>query len=142
MILRVILYHHFKIGNDLPFCVCVCNMVDDYTFWKYIGILTYYLASLSKGVKIKNLLKKIRIGQWRKLAVARAPPLFLPRPEIIYIYVLHFSAPPWTNLVRAPPPLSPDRRYISLNFCQKLFRFEQFLYLKLPFLPFHFAFFK
>ena len=26
--------------------------------------------------------------------VARATPLFLPRPEIIYINVLHYSAPP------------------------------------------------
>ena len=26
--------------------------------------------------------------------VARAPPLFLPRPELKYIYVLHTSAPP------------------------------------------------
>ena len=26
--------------------------------------------------------------------VARATPLFLPRPEIIYINVVHYSAPP------------------------------------------------
>ena len=43
--------------------------------------------------------------------VARAPPLFLPRPEIKYIYVLYFSAPPWTYLVHAPPPLRPNWRH-------------------------------
>ena len=43
--------------------------------------------------------------------VARATPLFLPRPEIIYINVLHFSAPPRTYLVRATSLLSTDWRY-------------------------------
>ena len=36
--------------------------------------------------------------------VAHAPPLFLPRPELKYIYVLHTSAPPRTYLV----PDGPD----------------------------------
>ena len=43
--------------------------------------------------------------------VARAPPLFLPRPEIKYIYVLHTSAPPRTYLVRATLLLNPDWRH-------------------------------
>ena len=42
---------------------------------------------------------------------ALAPKVFLPRPEIIYIYVLHFSALPRTYLVRATSPLSPDWRH-------------------------------
>ena len=41
-------------------------------------------------------------------SVARATPLFLPRPEIIYINVLHYLAPPRTYLLRATPPLCPD----------------------------------
>ena len=36
--------------------------------------------------------------------VACAPPLFLPRPELKYIYVFHTSAPPRTYLV----PDGPD----------------------------------
>ena len=40
--------------------------------------------------------------------VAHAPPLFLPRPELKYMYVLHTSAPPRTYLVRATLHLSPD----------------------------------
>ena len=44
-------------------------------------------------------------------AVACATPLFLPHPEIIYIYVLHFSAPPRTYFVHATPPLNPDWRH-------------------------------
>ena len=44
-------------------------------------------------------------------AVARATPLFLPRPEIMYINMLHISAPPRTYLVCAPPVLSPVWRY-------------------------------
>ena len=43
--------------------------------------------------------------------VARAPPLFLPCPELKYIYVLHTSAPPRTYLVRATLLLSPDWRH-------------------------------
>ena len=45
---------------------------------------------------------------------AIAPPLFLPRPEIMYIYIcapLFLSRPePRTYLVSAPPLLSPDGR--------------------------------
>ena len=48
-----------------------------------------------------------------KLGVARAPPLFLPRPELKYIYVLHTSAPPRTYLVRATLLLSPDWRQVG-----------------------------
>ena len=48
--------------------------------------------------------------------VARAPPLFLPRPELKYIYVLHTSAPPRTYLVRATLLLSPDWRHCIFNF--------------------------
>ena len=44
-------------------------------------------------------------------SVARATPLFLPRPEIIYINVLHYSAPPRTYLLCATPPLCPDWRH-------------------------------
>ena len=43
--------------------------------------------------------------------VAHAPPLFLPRPELKYIYVPHTSAPPRTYLVRATLLLSPDWRH-------------------------------
>ena len=43
--------------------------------------------------------------------VARATPLFLPRPEIIYINVLHFSAPPRTYLVSATPLFRPLWRH-------------------------------
>ena len=46
-------------------------------------------------------------------AVARATPLFLPRPEIMYINMLHISAPPRTYLVCTPPVLSPDWRHCS-----------------------------
>ena len=41
-------------------------------------------------------------------SVARATPLFLPRPEIIYINLLHYSALPQTYLLHATPPLCPD----------------------------------
>ena len=44
-------------------------------------------------------------------SVARATPLFLPRPEFIYITVVHYSAPPRTFLLRATPPLCPDWRH-------------------------------
>ena len=44
-------------------------------------------------------------------SVARATPLFLPRPEIMYINVLDYSAPPRTYLLRATPPLCPDWRH-------------------------------
>ena len=43
--------------------------------------------------------------------VAHATPLFLPRPEIIYINVLHFSAPPRTYLVSATPLFRPLWRH-------------------------------
>ena len=43
--------------------------------------------------------------------VARATPLFLPRPEIIYIKVVHYSAPPRTYLLRATLPFCPDWRH-------------------------------
>ena len=45
--------------------------------------------------------------------VARATPLLLPRPEIININVLHYSAPPQTYLLRATPPLCPDWRHCA-----------------------------
>ena len=48
-------------------------------------------------------------------SVARATPLFLPCPEIIYINVLHYSAPPRTYLLRATPPLCPDWRQWKLG---------------------------
>ena len=56
----------------------------------------------------------ITIINGAKLAVApvaRATPLFLPRPEIIYINVVHYSAPPRTYLLRATLLLSPDWRH-------------------------------
>ena len=43
--------------------------------------------------------------------VARATPLFLPRPEIIYINVVHYSAPPRTYLLRATPLFRPLWRH-------------------------------
>ena len=47
---------------------------------------------------ILNFRAKVKqITNGAKLAVAsvaRATPLFLPRPKIIYINVLHYSAPP------------------------------------------------
>ena len=46
-------------------------------------------------------------------SVAHATPLFLLRPEIIYINVLHYSAPPRTYLLCATPPLCPDWRHWS-----------------------------
>ena len=44
-------------------------------------------------------------------SVARATPLFLPRPEIIYINVVHYSAPPRTYLLRATPLFRPLWRH-------------------------------
>ena len=44
-------------------------------------------------------------------SVAHATPRFLPRLEIIYINVLHYSAPPQTYLLRATLLLSPDWRH-------------------------------
>ena len=41
-------------------------------------------------------------------AVARAPPLFLPRPEFIYINAPLFLIRPKLIHIRAPPLLSPD----------------------------------
>ena len=56
--------------------------------------------------------KKMNIGAKLAVApVARATPLFLPRPEIIYINVLHFSAPPRTYLVSATPLFRPLWRH-------------------------------
>ena len=43
--------------------------------------------------------------------VARATPLFLPRPELKYIDLLHTSASLQTYLVRATLLLSPDWRH-------------------------------
>ena len=43
--------------------------------------------------------------------VARATPLFLPRPEITYINVVHYSAPPRTYLLRATPLFRPLWRH-------------------------------
>ena len=43
--------------------------------------------------------------------VAHAPPLFMPRPEIMHINMLHISVLPRTYLVCAPPVLSPDWRH-------------------------------
>ena len=44
-------------------------------------------------------------------SVAHATPRFLPRLEIIYINVLHYSAPPQTYLPCATPPLCPHWRH-------------------------------
>ena len=61
-----------------------------------------------------NIYKYIVNGAKLAVAsVARATPLFLPHPEIIYIYVLHYSAPPPTYLLRATPPLCPDWRHCT-----------------------------
>ena len=51
------------------------------------------------SLKCQNLLSS-QMFNGAKLAVAsvaRATPLFLPRPEIIYINVLHYSAPDWRH---------------------------------------------
>ena len=62
--------------------------------------------------KISRYLILIFIGAKLAVApVARATPLFLPRPEIIYINVLHFSAPPRTYLVSATPLFRPLWRH-------------------------------
>ena len=47
--------------------------------------------------------------------VARATPLFLPRPEITYINVVHYSAPPRTYLLRATPLFRPLWRHCKLH---------------------------
>ena len=61
----------------------------------------------------------IRIGAKLAVApVARATPLFLPCPEIIYINVLHYYAPPRTYLVPATLLLSPDWRHWLFLFCK------------------------
>ena len=58
------------------------------------------------------MIKKIINGAKLAVAsVARATPLFLPRPEIIYINVLHYSAPPRTYLLRATPLFRPLWRH-------------------------------
>ena len=62
-------------------------------------------------IELKPLILMSNGAKLAVAPVARATPLFLPRPEIIYIYVLHFSAPPLTYFVRAIPPLSPDWRH-------------------------------
>ena len=62
-----------------------------------------------------NIIWSIHIGAKLAVApVARATPLFLPRPEIIYINVLHFSAPPRTYLVSATPLFRPLWRHWKL----------------------------
>ena len=48
--------------------------------------------------------------------VARATPLFLPRPKIIYINLLHYSALPQTYLLHATPPLCPDWRHFPSRY--------------------------
>ena len=53
----------------------------------------------------------IRNGKLAVASVAHATPLFLPHPEIIYINVLHYSAPPQPYLLRATPPLCPNWRH-------------------------------
>ena len=60
-----------------------------------------------------NIYKYIVNGAKLAVAsVARATPLFLPHPEIIYyINVLHYSAPPRTYLLHATPPLCPNWRH-------------------------------
>ena len=73
------------------------------------NINTFYLAQFSK-----THIVYFHICNGAKLAVASvacATPLSLPRPEIIYINVLHYSAPPRTYLLRATPPLCPDWRH-------------------------------
>ena len=65
------------------------------------------------SLKCQNLLSS-QMFNGDKLAVAsvaRATPLFLPRPEIININVLHYSAQPRTYLLCATLPLCPDWRH-------------------------------
>ena len=75
--------------------------------------------------------RRILISNGAKLdvaPVARAPPLFLPRPELKYIYVLHTSAPPRTYLVCATLLLSPDWRHCTyvIHFSKAMGRFSKF----------------
>ena len=81
--------------------------------------LPMYLVCLQNitqlHIKVPNLISYFdEMSNGAKLAVAsvaRATLLFLPRPEIIYINVLHYSAPPRTYLLRATLPLYPVWRH-------------------------------
>ena len=55
-------------------------------------------------------------------SVARATPLFLPRPEFIYITVVHYSAPLRTFLLRATLPLCPDWCHWKWVWIKSMFR--------------------
>ena len=68
-------------------------------------ILQEYFEILND--KSKGMYNGAKLGV---AAVARAPPFFLPSPEILYINMLHFFCLPQTYLVHAPPVLSPDWR--------------------------------
>ena len=78
--------------------------------------LTLTITSNQPDLVQSQVKKRIYNGAKLGVApVARAPPLFLPRPELKYIYVLHTSAPPRTYLVRATLLLSPDWRHWRLS---------------------------
>ena len=79
------------------------ELTEEQTFYIWFGHGTVLLNGAKLGVA----------------PVARAPPLFLPCPELKYIYVLHTSAPPRTYLVRATLLLSPDWRHcVVVNIIQ------------------------
>ena len=67
----------------------------------HISMVTLYYTIIHIGAKLAVA------------PVARATPLFLPRPEIIYINVLHFCAPPRTYLVSATPLFRPLWRHCT-----------------------------
>ena len=76
------------------------------------AIITQKVQAEQHCVKSRDILNGAKLGV---APVARAPPLFLPRPELKYIYVLHTSAPPRTYLVRATLLLSPDWQWNIQN---------------------------
>ena len=67
----------------------ICLPTSSYSYHMYtMCMLSTYLCTM-------NLSRQIHNGAKLGVApVARAPPLFLPRPELKYIYVLQTSAPP------------------------------------------------
>ena len=87
----------------------------------YHSFSTHWSTNTYKFINIHPDLFKMAISEdiGAKLAVApvaRATPLFLPRPEIIYINVVHYSAPPRTYLLRATPLFRPLWRHcVYLN---------------------------
>ena len=84
----------------------------------FISRLKFCIPLTERFLLGSALVKALVIFIGDKLAVApvaRATPLFLPRPEIIYINVVHYSAPPRTYLLRATPLFRPLWRHCVLE---------------------------